>query len=121
MGYSKFWLSLLVICALLATAASTFDIGGEAFLPARSECRGTIAECMMMGKNAVLDFDDGEFAMDSESNRRILAASKYIGYGALLKNSVPCSQRGASYYNCKPGAQANPYTRGCSKITRCRS
>ncbi|GLT32486.1 hypothetical protein SLA2020_071510 [Shorea laevis] len=121
MGYSKFSLSLLVICALLATAASTFDIGGEAFLPVRSECRGTIAECLTMGKNGISDLDDEEFAMDSESNRRILAASKYISYGAMLKNSVPCSHRGASYYNCKPGAQANPYTRGCSKITRCRS
>ncbi|CBI39521.3 unnamed protein product, partial [Vitis vinifera] len=62
-----------------------------------------------------------EFAMDSEINRRILATSKYISYGALQRNSVPCSRRGASYYNCQPGAQANPYNRGCSTITRCRS
>ncbi|KAK6913782.1 Rapid ALkalinization Factor [Dillenia turbinata] len=58
---------------------------------------------------------------DSEIGRRILAGTgSYISYGALRRNSVPCSRRGASYYNCRPGAQANPYTRGCSAITRCR-
>jgi hypothetical protein len=62
-----------------------------------------------------------EFEMDSEINRRILATSNYISYDALGKNNVPCSQRGASYYNCKTGAEANPYSRGCSAITRCRS
>ncbi len=45
--------------------------------------------------------------------------STYISYGALGKNNVPCSKRGLSYYNCQPGAQANPYTRGCSVISRC--
>ncbi|KAK6239351.1 hypothetical protein QUC31_004820 [Theobroma cacao] len=62
-----------------------------------------------------------EFDMDSEINRRILATTQYISYGALQRNTVPCSLRGASYYNCQPGAQANPYSRGCSAITRCRS
>ncbi|PRQ42259.1 putative rapid ALkalinization Factor [Rosa chinensis] len=62
-----------------------------------------------------------EFDLDSEINRRILATSGYISYGALQRNTVPCSRRGASYYNCQPGAQANPYSRGCSAITRCRS
>ncbi|XP_050381744.1 protein RALF-like 33 [Argentina anserina] len=64
---------------------------------------------------------DDEFELDSEINRRILATSNYISYGALQRNTVPCSRRGASYYNCRPGAQANPYSRGCSAITRCRS
>ncbi|KAL6214861.1 hypothetical protein ACLB2K_014293 [Fragaria x ananassa] len=81
------------------------------FVPAKSRCQGSIAECMA----------EDEFDMDSEINRRILATTKYISYGALQRNTVPCSQRGASYYNCKPGAQANPYNRGCSAITRCRS
>ncbi|CAL5071232.1 unnamed protein product [Urochloa decumbens] len=44
----------------------------------------------------------------------------YISYLALSRDSVPCSQHGASYYNCQPGAEANPYTRGCSAITQCR-
>ncbi|CAN1281082.1 Protein RALF-like 33 [Linum perenne] len=58
--------------------------------------------------------------MESESARRILASRRYISYGALRRNSVPCSRRGASYYNCRGGAQANPYHRGCSRISRCR-
>ncbi|BAT86319.1 hypothetical protein LR48_Vigan03g286000 [Vigna angularis] len=74
-------------------------------------CQGSIEECM----------EEGEFGMDSESHRRILATSQYISYKALQRNTVPCSRRGASYYNCKPGAEANPYTRGCPSITRCRN
>ncbi|XP_027367111.1 rapid alkalinization factor-like [Abrus precatorius] len=74
-------------------------------------CKGSIAECL----------EREEFELDSEINRRILATTKYISYGALQRNTVPCSRRGASYYNCRPGAQANPYNRGCSAITRCRS
>ncbi|KAF8392598.1 hypothetical protein HHK36_022944 [Tetracentron sinense] len=80
------------------------------WLTARSTCQGSIAECLT----------GDEFDMDSEINRRILATRQYISYGALKRNSVPCSRRGASYYNCQPGAQANPYKRGCSAITRCR-
>jgi hypothetical protein len=46
----------------------------------------------------------------------------YISYGALSAGTVPCSQRGASYYsNCQPGAEANPYARGCSALALCRS
>ncbi|TKY61794.1 Rapid alkalinization factor [Spatholobus suberectus] len=74
-------------------------------------CQGSIGECLA----------DGEFGMDSESHRRILATSQYISYRALQRNTVPCSRRGASYYNCRPGADANPYTRGCPTITRCRN
>lgn len=44
----------------------------------------------------------------------------YISYGALAADSVPCSQLGASYYNCVVGVEANPYTRSCSAITMCR-
>ena len=64
-------------------------------------------------------FED-EFQVDSESYRRMLASRRYISYGALRRNYVPCSRRGASYYNCRPGASANPYHRGCSRIARCR-
>uniref|UniRef100_A0ACD5YZ51 Uncharacterized protein n=1 Tax=Avena sativa TaxID=4498 RepID=A0ACD5YZ51_AVESA len=44
----------------------------------------------------------------------------YISYGALYANNVPCPVQGASYYNCRPGAEAYPYERGCSSITLCR-
>ncbi|KAJ0791074.1 putative rapid ALkalinization Factor [Helianthus annuus] len=77
-------------------------------------CSGSVGECMGGGGGA------GELEMESESTRRILATTKYISYGALQGNNVPCSQRGASYYNCRSGGQANPYQRGCSAITRCR-
>ncbi|XP_061994402.1 rapid alkalinization factor-like [Rosa rugosa] len=73
------------------------------------------------GGGLIGDLDEElELQMDSEINRRILATTRYISYGALRRNTVPCSRRGASYYNCRPGAQANPYSRGCSRITRCR-
>ncbi|KAK6911586.1 Rapid ALkalinization Factor, partial [Dillenia turbinata] len=115
----------LMVCAVMITAVifcasptivhSSGDLHhAMEWFPARSaaaRCDGSIAECLA----------DEEFDLDSEVNRRILATSSYISYAALKRNSVPCSRRGASYYNCKPGAQANPYTRGCSAITRCRS
>ncbi|THU56980.1 hypothetical protein C4D60_Mb11t22920 [Musa balbisiana] len=50
----------------------------------------------------------------------MLATSNYVSYGALKRDTVPCSRRGASYYNCRPGAQANPYSRSCSSIAQCR-
>ncbi|XP_057720520.1 rapid alkalinization factor-like [Arachis stenosperma] len=76
-------------------------------------CQGSIEECMEEGELVGME--------SSSSHRRILATSQYISYQALQRNTVPCSQRGASYYNCKPGAEANPYTRGCATITRCRN
>ncbi|CAL4959580.1 unnamed protein product [Urochloa decumbens] len=52
--------------------------------------------------------------------RRELGGGGYIGYGAMSAGNVPCSYRGASYYNCRPSGAANPYSRGCSAITQCR-
>ncbi|KAL1203168.1 Protein RALF-like 4 [Cardamine amara subsp. amara] len=52
-------------------------------------------------------------------NRRILRAARYISYGALKRNNVPCKRRGRSYYNCGRSERANPYRRGCSVITHC--
>lgn len=121
MGTSTtFFCAFFLACAILAQSSSstlefTADLGAF-FLPVKSECRGSVAECGLL---AAAD-DDAEFLMDSETSRRILAGKTYISYGALRRNTVPCSRRGASYYNCRPGAQANPYSRGCSAITRCR-
>ncbi|KAH0470263.1 hypothetical protein IEQ34_001821 [Dendrobium chrysotoxum] len=64
---------------------------------------GTIAECIA----------GEEFDLSSEPSRQILATSGYISYKALKRGSVPCSRRGASYYNCRPGAEGNPYSHGC--------
>lgn len=132
---SKF-AGLLVICAVILVthmialafpAVDAASSGGDhrlGWLPTststvRSGCRGSMAECLAEG--ADLEIDDMELFMDSETNRRILATNKrYISYGSLSRNNVPCSRRGASYYNCRSGGQANPYSRGCSAITRCR-
>ncbi|KAL8166367.1 hypothetical protein V2J09_007866 [Rumex salicifolius] len=110
--------SLLLILAVgfiamsaLSAVDAGVDFGSElSWLPVtRSGCDGPMGECGLE-----------EFELDSEINRRILATSRYISYAALNKNSVPCSRRGASYYNCRPGSSSNPYKRGCSAITRCR-
>lgn len=115
---------VLAICAILAvhlTLASSLavDFIGDhqlSWIAARSDgCRGSVGECLIGDVDEEL-----EMQMDSESNRRILAQRRYISYGALRRNTVPCSRRGASYYNCRPGGQANPYSRGCNAITRCR-
>ncbi|KAL9235025.1 hypothetical protein vseg_009826 [Gypsophila vaccaria] len=71
----------------------------------------TIGQCLDENKH---------FKIDSNSKRRILTENKYISYGALNKNKVPCSRRGLSYYNCQFGAHANPYRRGCHAMTRCK-
>lgn len=64
--------------------------------------------------------DDNEMLMDSEINRRTLAGNqRYISYGALNANQVPCGRRGNSYYNCQQRGKANPYRRGCTKVTHC--
>ena len=109
-----------LICAILAVhltvaSSSAVDFLGGHWLPTRSEQCSSAGECLIGD-----DVDLVEFEMGSESTRRILAQSRYISYGALRRNTVPCSRRGASYYNCRPGAQANPYSRGCNAITRCR-
>ncbi|XP_047311696.1 protein RALF-like 33 [Impatiens glandulifera] len=110
-------LSICFIALLLLISSYETSASGDAdlflgLIPIKSGC-GNIGEC--------LSEEEDEFGLDSEINRRILATTNYISYGALQRNSVPCSRRGASYYNCRSGAQANPYSRGCSAITRCRS
>jgi hypothetical protein len=118
---AKFF-SVFVICAVvmiitistfsISTVDATGDVAVDWINGGYGGGGSTIAETLG---------DDVEFEFDSEISRRILATTKYISYGALQRNSVPCSKRGASYYNCKSGASANPYSRGCSAITRCRS
>ncbi|KAK0602616.1 hypothetical protein LWI29_035280 [Acer saccharum] len=114
MGSSSSSCTVLVICAMLAMmmmscSISTVDASGD-----YNNHLGWIPNGSLVGDLEEFDM------MDNEINRRILATTKYISYGALQRNTVPCSRRGASYYNCKNGAQANPYSRGCSQITRCR-
>ncbi|KAB2061625.1 hypothetical protein ERO13_A10G091700v2 [Gossypium hirsutum] len=70
-----------------------------------------------------IDDDEGE----NGYSRRSLFWKRmryYISYGALWANRIPCPPRsGRSYYthNCfKVHGPVHPYTRGCSRITRCR-
>ena len=108
---------LLTIAAVLAVAAAS----------ASAYVRTADEEAMIIGA------DDDVFGLGGViGGRRRLddlngtsadansTATGYISYLALSRDSVPCSQRGASYYNCRPGAEANPYSRGCSAITQCR-
>lgn len=76
--------------------------------------------------DGLVGFDDG-VVDDEESSRRSLFWRRthyYISYGALSANRIPCPARsGRSYYshNCFASrAPVNPYSRGCSRISRCR-
>lgn len=91
----------------------------------------TLEWSLSMPYEVMLDEDaEGEYLEDdeeSEFGRRSLFWHRmkfYISYGALAANRIPCPPRsGRSYYshNCyKARGPANPYTRGCSAITRCR-
>ncbi|KAG6508652.1 rapid alkalinization factor-like [Zingiber officinale] len=103
------FLAFLLSASLLAPA-SAGGAPGAFPLGWISGCRGSIADCLA----------GDEFDVGSEVSRRILSTSGYISYGALRRDTTPCSRRGASYYNCRPGAQANPYSRSCSTISQCR-
>lgn len=103
-------LSVLSPALIESAAGSEMDALGVLWgSNPRPRCEGSIGEC----------FEDDEMQMDSEINRRVLAGRSYISYRALRANSVPCSRRGASYYNCRSTSQANPYRRSCTRITRC--
>jgi hypothetical protein len=116
-------LLLLLLVIVSSTAASALTVGGDQLAGAvammRRSCRGTVGECM---EEEYLDEAADGMVTGGGSKRRVLqGGSGYIGYDALRRDSVPCSNRGASYYNCRPGGEANPYSRGCSAITQCRS
>ncbi|KAG4924902.1 hypothetical protein JHK82_050752 [Glycine max] len=111
MAQSYSWL-FLATCAtlfLLISSATTADAGGAGTAPGME---------MTWMPSISMEGAEEEFMLDNEINRRMLASTRYISYCAIHRGSVPCSHRGASYYHCQPGAQANPYHRGCSAITR---
>uniref|UniRef100_A0A0D9UZ85 Rapid alkalinization factor 1 n=1 Tax=Leersia perrieri TaxID=77586 RepID=A0A0D9UZ85_9ORYZ len=121
-------MAAVVLLFLLAVAFTVVDAGvvGDAVAAAvamRRTCRGgTVGECMeYFGVDGEGEDELAAAAGGGGGKRRMLqGGSGYIGYDALRRDSVPCSQRGASYYNCQPGGEANPYSRGCSAITQCR-
>ncbi|XP_010549330.1 PREDICTED: protein RALF-like 19 [Tarenaya hassleriana] len=103
-------LKLLFVFALLTLAMVAES--ANASWPLTKSC--------VNGEGCIGDEDGVETLMDSETNRRQLAQGRrYISYGALRKNNVPCSRRGRSYYDCRRRKRVNPYRRGCSVITHC--
>ncbi|PIA35932.1 hypothetical protein AQUCO_03400076v1 [Aquilegia coerulea] len=85
----------------------------------KKACTGKMGLCFWETKKVVED--DIEVEMDSEINRRVLyEQKKYISYETLKRDVVPCDRPGAPYYDCHHMGQANPYSRGCEVITRCR-
>lgn len=104
--------SVLIVCLILVgltISGKSIDASGGS----KGCCLRSVAECMVKGD---------EFEMDNEINRRQLATTtQYISYEALQQDTVPCSYKGASYYNCQYSEEVNPYDRGCTQITLCRS
>ncbi|XP_010532737.1 PREDICTED: protein RALF-like 24 [Tarenaya hassleriana] len=79
--------------------------------------RGEI-EAMLSRKGAGEE-DEEMMVLPSEISRRVMAMQRrYISYGTLRRDMVPCQKPGASYYECRSG-QANSYSKGCEIITRC--
>ncbi|PWA98782.1 Rapid ALkalinization Factor [Artemisia annua] len=79
-----------------------------------------ISHGVSFSSTSLLENDELEPMMESESSRRVLMmGKKYISYETLKRDLVPCGTPGASYYNCKGKGVANPYNRGCEIITRC--
>ncbi|XP_057498310.1 protein RALF-like 22 [Actinidia eriantha] len=114
-----FRVAFLVLVLALAVAAESlsfnnggietmarFDMGSHRIMT----CNGQVGECVE---------EEEDMMLGSEASRRVLAQQRYISYGALRANNVPCSKRGQSYYNCNQRGRANPYQRGCSYITHC--
>ncbi|CAN4102904.1 unnamed protein product [Withania somnifera] len=67
----------------------------------------------------VRGFDD--LTADRMGDRRALCDQKRITQTVIVNNAVPCDLRGASYYHCIDMQQIQPYKRGCTKITECKS
>lgn len=73
-----------------------------------------LATVALSSEHPIYFGDGGEDAV-----RRQLGQAGYVSYGALNRNNVPCNQRGQSYYNCRSHQNANPYNRGCTRVTNC--
>lgn len=109
------FLILSLTMAMMVNSSPLFDVtinfATRVGFGGLTKCNGKIGTCID---------DEEEMMMDSESSRRFLGGSgRYISYGAMNKNNIPCNRRGNSYYACTGHVQANPYHRGCSRITQC--
>ncbi|PSS10227.1 Protein RALF-like [Actinidia chinensis var. chinensis] len=108
---------LILVVTLAVVAESSFNNGGFETVASFNMGSHRIATCNQQVGDCVEE--EKEMMLGSEAARRVLAQQRYISYGALRANNVPCSRRGQSYYNCNQRGRANPYQRGCSYITHC--
>ena len=101
-------LAPLLMLLLLQELSSHYRVAAAAD---NRQCDGSMEECG--------DIDE-ELVMESESSRRILQAN-IINYGAIRRDLPACGGSGGKPYSisCLPPS-SNRYTRGCSKIYRCR-
>ncbi|KQK07083.1 rapid alkalinization factor [Brachypodium distachyon] len=118
-----FTVVVVLVACLCAAASLPYAMAGSGAMNLHpssrglKSCDGTLGDC-------VADNDESETSSPLNAVvRRSLArkpTARYISYGALKADQVPCNKRGQSYYtNCASMKQANPYQRGCSAITRC--
>ncbi|MCO5558884.1 hypothetical protein L7F22_012474 [Adiantum nelumboides] len=103
-----------LVCLVLLLAVAAAVAGGKtATASGEGYCDVMTGHCGI-GSSFMIE--------EAEMSRRMLIASlgtRYISYGALISDRVPCSQAGRSYYGCRGSGPVNPYTRGCSRITHC--
>ncbi|KAK8629932.1 hypothetical protein V6N13_078749 [Hibiscus sabdariffa] len=108
---------LALAMALVAECTKFHDVGQGLYYWSGKD--GTVSYLDQHRSNNIEDATD--ILMDSEMNARQLGGGRRaISYEAIRHNAVPCNRAGRSYYNCRRGGPVNPYSRGCSVITRCR-
>ncbi|CAL9114792.1 unnamed protein product [Musa textilis] len=94
-------LLLVAAAGLTPAAAAGGGAGGDlplGWIPSLSGCRGSIAECLA----------GEEFDLGSEVSRRFLATSSYISYGALKRDTVPCSRPAPLTTTAAPAPRPTP-------------
>ncbi|XP_022733452.1 protein RALF-like 32 [Durio zibethinus] len=104
-------LAPLLMLLLLQELSPHYRVAAAAAGADNRQCDGSIEECG--------DIDE-ELVMESESNGRILQATR-ISYGAIGHDCPACGGPEGQPYSisCLPPS-SNRYNRGCSKIYRCR-
>lgn len=129
-----FTTTLLFFVFLLTSSAIISHSNAQILLHTDNALTNDLASTVSLYDDS--EFSDDEFVSESDDDgvsggRSLLweriyrrRSRYYISYGVLMANKIPCPPRsGRSYYthNCyKHKHPANPYTRGCSAITRCR-
>ncbi|XP_019158849.1 PREDICTED: rapid alkalinization factor 23-like [Ipomoea nil] len=116
MAVRKAQLSLLLLLLLLLVANLALSLVAQSSMNLDPASVAAAAS----GGGGAMDIDDGEeMMMDSESSRRVLFRTRFLSYSVLRKDQIPCGMKGPSYYFCHSHHPIRPYTRGCSRFTRC--